>query len=446
MSPRRQFSHTLITVLVCLLPLFAFFMLVLSGVAISPLWFLLLLIICCVAMFYFMRGAPLQEEQAEEEEIEEDKTPQYLTLAYKAADVFKSRAQYRVENNLVVEGKLLTDPDTAYKSLKQRFERTAMTPLLQEDDAGKPTLILAPGGVPSAEEKFRFPWINLVLFVLTLLTTAWAGAAHQGVNLLENPGQFAVGIPYALALMLILGTHEFGHYVAARVHDMKVTLPYFIPIPFALGTFGAFIQMKSPAENRRVLFDVGVAGPLAGLAVAIPALLYGLQYSTLVTGESAAGMMQGGAGVGSSVLFALLAKLALGEVLTEGHRLLLHPLAFAGWLGLLLTALNLLPIGQLDGGHIAHALFGRRNSNTIGMVALFSLFLLGLFVWSGLLTWAIIVFFIAGTKSAPPLNDVSKLDSRRVAIGAFTFTILFLILTPVPHAFYQSLGIHCPYI
>lgn len=108
---------------------------------------------------------------------------------------------------------------------------------------------------------------------------------------------------------------------------MKVTLPYFIPIPFALGTFGAFIQMKSPAEDRRALFDVGIAGPLAGLAVAIPALLYGLQYSTIVTGESAAGMMQGEAGVGSSVLFALLAKLALGEVLTEGHRLLLHPFA-----------------------------------------------------------------------------------------------------------------------
>ncbi len=153
-----------------------------------------------------------------------------------------------------------------------------------------------------------------------------------------------------------------------------------------------------------------------------------------------------GAGVGSSFLFALIAKFALGEAITEGHQVVLSPLAFAGWLGLLVTALNLLPIGQLDGGHIAHALFGRRNAHTIGMVALFSLVLLGLFVWSGLLFWAIIVFFIAGTKSAPPMNDVSKLDGRRVAIGALVFVLLFLILTPVPHAFYQTLGIHCPYI
>jgi membrane-associated protease RseP (regulator of RpoE activity) len=156
--------------------------------------------------------------------------------------------------------------------------------------------------------------------------------------------------------------------------------------------------------------------------------------------------MQGGASVGSSVLFALLAKLALGDVITEGHQLILHPLAFAGWLGLLVTALNLLPIGQLDGGHIAHALFGRKKGNTIGMVALFSIFLLGLFVWSGFLMWAIIVFFIAGTKSAPPLNDISPLDPSRVVIGAIAFILLFLILMPVPHAFYQTLGIHCPYV
>lgn len=388
----------------------------------------------------------MHEEQIDEEELQENETPQFMTLAYKANDVFQSRRQYRVQNNLVIEGKLLADPDTAYKTLKQRFEGTMITPLLQEGDGGKSALVLVPGELPQAQTKARFPWLNLALFLLTFLTTTWAGAAHQGVNLLQHPEQFAAGIPYALALMLILGTHELGHYFAARAHNMKVTLPYFIPVPFALGTFGAFIQMKSPAENRRALFDVGVAGPLAGLIIAIPALLIGLQYSTIVPAEAAANMMRGGASVASSFLFALLAKLSIGGAIAEGHQLILHPLAFAGWLGLLVTALNLLPIGQLDGGHIAHALFGRKNSHTIGMVALFSLFLLGLFVWSGLLTWAIIVFFISGTKSAPPLNDLTKLDNRRLAIGALAFVLLFLILIPVPHAFYQSLGIHCPYI
>jgi membrane-associated protease RseP (regulator of RpoE activity) len=145
-------------------------------------------------------------------------------------------------------------------------------------------------------------------------------------------------------------------------------------------------------------------------------------------------------------LLALVAKVALGDTLAEGHRLLLHPLAFAGWLGLLVTALNLLPIGQLDGGHIADAMFGRARSAAIGTAALVALFFLGLFVWSGLLTWALIVYFIAGGKGIPPSNDVSRLGAGRLAIGAFAFILLFLILAPVPHRFCDSLGIHCPYL
>lgn len=445
MKTNREFSHTLLMLLACVLPLFVLFVLVLSGIAVNGLLFLVFLVLCCLAMFYFMGGAPMHGEAVEEQNPTEEEIPHYMTLAYKAEDVFKPRTQYKVDDDLVIEGQLLTDPVTAYEKIKPRFEGTDVTPLLQEDDAGKPILVLVPGALRRSEQKNKSAWLNLLLFIVTFLTTAIAGAAHQGINLWTEPGQFAVGLPYALALMAILGVHELGHYFAARAHNMKVTLPYFIPVPFALGTFGAFIQMKSPSETRRALFDVGVAGPLAGLAVAIPALFYGLQQSSVSVASGVQSLMHG-AGVGSSFLFALIAKFALGEAITEGHQVVLSPLAFAGWLGLLVTALNLLPIGQLDGGHIAHALFGRRNAHTIGMVALFSLVLLGLFVWSGLLFWAIIVFFIAGTKSAPPMNDVSKLDGRRVAIGALVFVLLFLILTPVPHAFYQTLGIHCPYI
>jgi membrane-associated protease RseP (regulator of RpoE activity) len=139
-------------------------------------------------------------------------------------------------------------------------------------------------------------------------------------------------------------------------------------------------------------------------------------------------------------------KLTLGEAVAEGHRLLLHPLAFAGWLGLLVTALNLLPIGQLDGGHIADAMFGRVRGAAIGTAALFGLVFLGLFVWSGLLTWALIVYFIAGRKGLPPLNDVSRMGVGRMAVGVFAFVLLFLILAPVPHRLYDALGIHCPYL
>jgi membrane-associated protease RseP (regulator of RpoE activity) len=246
--------------------------------------------------------------------------------------------------------------------------------------------------------------------------------------------------------LAILGVHELGHYFTARYHQIHVTPPYFIPVPFALGTFGAFIQMRSPTENRRALFDVAVAGPLAGLVIAVPALLLGLRSSTVLLGDvdSEAGIM-GGTSVGSSVLFAFLAKLSLGQSLQYGDTLRLSPLAFAGWLGLFITALNLLPIGQLDGGHIAHAMFGRRLGDRIGSVALWTLVLLAIFVWPGLMMWAIIVFFIAGT-AVPPLNDLTPLTPKRRLLGYTVFVILGLILAPLPHSLWPAVGIHCPYL
>ncbi|MGH7231925.1 MAG: site-2 protease family protein, partial [Nitrospiraceae bacterium] len=228
-----------------------------------------------------------------------------------------------------------------------------------------------------------------------------------------------------------------------------VTPPFFIPVPFALGTFGAFIQMRSPTENRRALFDVAVAGPLAGLVVAIPALMIGLQHSAVIPGrlidETTTHSVVGGASAGSSLLFALLAKLALPDALRHGYVLQLSPLAFAGWLGLLITALNLLPIGQLDGGHTARAMFGQRTGNTISTLAMWSLLLLALFVWPGLLMWALIVFFIAG-RGTPPLNDLVPISAGRKWLGYATFAVLVLILVPLPHALWSEAGIYCPYV
>ncbi len=213
----------------------------------------------------------------------------------------------------------------------------------------------------------------------------------------------------------------------------------------ALGTFGAFIQMRSPTENRRALFDVAVAGPLAGLAVAIPALLVGLQTSTIVPGDVSALPTMSGTSAGSSALFALLAKTSIGPALEYGHALQLSPLAFAGWLGLLVTALNLLPIGQLDGGHIAYAMFGHRIGTVVSTVAMWSLLLLAVFVWPGLTMWAILIFFIAGT-AVPPLNDLTPLTPGRTVLGFATFAILLLILMPLPHTLWSAAGLHCPYL
>jgi membrane-associated protease RseP (regulator of RpoE activity) len=432
--------------LVCTLPLLIFFVLALAGVRLNPLWVPLILILCYLAMFYLTAGACGRERMEKLPEVIPVERAIAPTEPPVADKVFRVQHSRQVGEAVVQEGELLREPDEAFAILKERSENSGLTPLLQEDGDGRPLLVWLPGGAYRSAGKEWGAWVNLLLLLVTFLTTTWAGALHAGVNLLQEPGRFALGLPYALTLLLILGSHELGHYFAARAHQMRVTLPYFIPVPFGLGTFGAFIQLKSPAENRRALFDVGVAGPLAGLVFAIPALWIGLQYSRLLAPEDVSDHLHGGIEVGSSALLALVSKLALGDTLVEGHRLLLHPLAFAGWLGLLVTALNLLPIGQLDGGHLADAMFGRARSAAIGTAALMALFFLGLFVWSGLLTWAFIVYFIAGGKGIPPLNDVSRLGAGRLAIGAFAFILLFLILAPVPHRFYDSLGIHCPYL
>jgi membrane-associated protease RseP (regulator of RpoE activity) len=291
------------------------------------------------------------------------------------------------------------------------------------------------------------PLLSLGLALATLVTTTYVGAAHQGVNLLRDPAAWTVGLPYALGVMLILGVHEMGHYLAARRHGIHVSLPYFIPLPFGLGTFGAFITMPAYLQNRRQLFDVAVAGPLVGLAVAIPALAIGLQWSRVLPFDpGSAGHMGQGVSVNASMMLALVSRLAAPEAIAQGHYLVLHPLAFAGWLGLMITALNLLPVGQLDGGHMAQALFGRGPALLIGRIALGGMVVLGLFVWPGLITWALIVYLVAGRPAAAPANLAVALDGRRRALGWFAYGLLALILLPLPHALSSTLGLHCPYL
>jgi membrane-associated protease RseP (regulator of RpoE activity) len=323
-------------------------------------------------------------------------------------------------------------------------------PMLQPSSGGQTSLVLLPLDVERAEmEKPVRPLVHWMLFLATLATTTFAGAAHQGVNLLNEPERWTVGLPYSLALMAILGCHELGHYFTARHHGIRVTPPFFIPVPFALGTFGAFIQMRSPAENRRALFDVAVAGPLAGLVVAIPALYYGLKTSTVVPAAGVT-MMEGLRGPLSqaSILMGWLIDLSLGgDAVGTGDALRLSPLAFAGWLGLLVTALNLIPVGQLDGGHIARSLFGTRTGLAVSWLSMLTLFGLALFVWPGLMLWAIIIFFLAG-RGTPPLNDLTPLPFGRKALAVFAFVLLALILIPMPEAMSApaAASLSCPYL
>jgi membrane-associated protease RseP (regulator of RpoE activity) len=344
-------------------------------------------------------------------------------------------------------GPLRDAASVSFEKLNRTLPR-GFVPLVQQDEQLGAKIVLIP---KSAEEglarKPVRPWLHWLLFGLTIITTTWAGATHQGVDLAQEPGRFVVGLPYSIGLLLILGVHELGHFFMARRHGMDVTPPYFIPVPFGLGTFGAFIQMRSPPASRKALFDVAVAGPLAGLVIAVPALLLGLRFSTITAGTDgtiAHGFLHG-ATVGSSILFTVLTKVSLGDAAQYGALVQLSPLAFAGWLGLFITALNLLPVGQLDGGHITRAMFGSRVGQTISSVAMWSLFLLALFVWPGLMMWALIVFLIAG-RGTPPLNDLTTLDAGRLAVGYVAMIILILILAPMPHSLWDSVNDVCPYL
>lgn len=429
-------------VVLFILPLAFLFFTPAAPIVNGGLWFWLALLLC-FGLLFSMLGMPVEAESTAEPSAPRMLPPEQQPEPVRAV----MNVSVATEEPLGVQifrGRLRASAARAFQQLRASLpDRTV--PLLQEDEELGASITLMPRPVERATlERPVKIWVNWLLFALTVVTTTWAGAAHQGIDLLREPGRFAAGLPYALGLLAILGIHELGHYFVARRNGIKVTPPYFIPVPFALGTFGAFIQMRSPTENRRALFDVAVAGPLAGLVVAIPALLIGLRTSTILPGDPAVGMM-GGTSVGSSILFALLSKLSLGGALEYGHIVRLSPLAFAGWLGLFVTALNLLPIGQLDGGHIAHALFGRRVGDTIGSVAMWSLLLLAIFVWPGLTFWALIVFFIAGS-TVPPLNDLTPLTRGRRWLGYVTFVILGLILAPLPHALWMAAGIHCPYM
>jgi membrane-associated protease RseP (regulator of RpoE activity) len=354
-----------------------------------------------------------------------------------------------IEENRVqtFRGPLREAAEGAYEKLSRTFSGRAV-PLIQEDDRLGANIVLVPQAAEAAAlETPARPWLHWLLFGLTLVTTTWAGAAHQGIDLIREPARFTAGLPYAVGLLLILGVHELGHFFMARRHGMNVTPPYFVPVPFGLGTFGAFIKMRSPAENRQALFDVAAAGPLAGLVVAVPAFMIGLRSSSVMAGDGGGftHSLLHGATVGSSILFTLLAKLSLGDAVHYGSVIRLSPLAFAGWLGFFITALNLLPVGQLDGGHITRAMFGSRAGQAISSVAMWSLFLLAFFVWPGLMMWAIIVFLIAG-RGAPPLNDLTPLTAGRRVLGFLTLLILVLILAPMPHSLWDAANEACPYL
>ena len=274
----------------------------------------------------------------------------------------------------------------------------------------------------------KIPPIHIVLFCATLITTATAGAFQRGANPFVDPASIILGLPFAITLMAILLCHEMGHYIFARLHGVKATLPYFIPAPpfFLIGTFGAFIRMRMPPPNRRALFDVGAAGPWAGVILAVPAVILGLQLSEIRPLDPTAG----GIILGDSVLFSLLTRLTLG-VSADEVSIVLHPIALAGWFGLFVTFLNLLPIGQLDGGHVSYALFGRYH-RWISRAFIVVILVIGFLGWKGWIVWGALLYFVLGVDHPPTQDAISFLDPRRRLYGWLTVGLFALTFIPMP--------------
>ncbi|HAK88555.1 MAG: hypothetical protein A2077_03965 [Nitrospirae bacterium GWC2_46_6] len=271
----------------------------------------------------------------------------------------------------------------------------------------------------------RIPYLHILLFAVTFLTVLAAGALQKGINIINEPGRIIEGLPFAGTLMTILLCHELSHYIASKKHHTKATLPYFIPAPSIIGTFGAFIKMKSPIVTRKALIDIGASGPIAGFVVSVTASIIGLSMSEVVSLAQTGGALS----LGDSILFSFLSEVVMG-VAPDNHDILLHPVAFAGWIGLFVTSLNLIPIGQLDGGHIAFAILGERHKY-ISIVLVAILGVLGIFYWEGWALWAVLML-ILGIKHPPVIYWEIPLDSNRRFTGLLSLIIFIITFIPSP--------------
>ncbi|TLZ52177.1 MAG: site-2 protease family protein [Methanobacteriota archaeon] len=277
-------------------------------------------------------------------------------------------------------------------------------------------------------QRFLGSQVNLLLFILTIGTTMWAGAVYwSGYNNVDwlSLEAWAMGsLTFTLPLLAILGIHEMGHYIVAKRYHVQASLPFFLPAPGTLlGTFGAMISMRDPMPNRKALLDIGASGPVLGLLTAIPVTLLG--FFLMSADPRPIPVNTGG---GFAIDIPLLYRI-LAAFMPIPQNTLLHPTAFAGWVGLFVTALNLLPAGQLDGGHVARAVLGERGKYA-SWAFLGFMFFLGIFYFG----WFIIAIFILllGARHPPPLNDLSRLDGKRYLLAGGAAAVLLLSFVAIP--------------
>lgn len=378
---------------------------------------------------------------------------QLVSRIFRIEDVTSLNPQQQPGFLMRYRGQLLDeDSASAYDVLAGLLDPYQISPIFRIED-GRQIIYLAPKAPDPAPEKYS---TNVILFVLTVFSVMLAGAQVAGPIPEEPLAQIILlaksiftGWPFALSLLGILLAHELGHYFMSRHHKTPATLPYFIPFPFSpLGTMGAAILLRGTPKNKRILFDIGVAGPIAGLIVAIPVLLYGLTLSTLGTIDpNPNGFLEGNSLIYLLAKFVVFGKLLPAPVEPQGILywlqyfftgrpvpfggldVFIHSVAFAGWAGILVTALNLIPAGTLDGGHVIYALFGEKAKKAFPFIIAL-LAVLGFF-WSGWWLWAALLFWL-GRVNAQPMDQITELDPTRKLIAYAMIVVFVLALTPVP--------------
>ena len=426
---------------------------------IPPMVFLIPLLVCPLLYGWLIQiGKPQQDKSNEsptETKIVEEKEPkpsmvrpinnqeeQALRDCFPWNVYYLQQIDYRPQA-ILCRGKLKTIPEQAYKKIEENIAQVfgdRFFVIFQESLQGKPFFALVPNPQAKAKTKaanqdINNPGFAILLMVVTVITTTLAGVEISGITpeqLQADPNLLRQGITYSIALMTILGIHELGHYLAALYYKISCTLPYFVPFPPTIfaGTLGAYTQRKSPVPHRKALFDLAIAGVATSLIVTIPILLWGLTNSEIVPVDTANIFEFTALNPRFSLLFSFLAKIALGNQLSAGMAINLHPVAVAGYLGLLITAVHLMPVGQLDGGHIVHAVFGQRTAIAIGQIARILAILFAL-VNSSFWIWTIILWFMP-LLDQPALNDVTELDNWRDFFGLAALTLLLIILLPLP--------------
>jgi membrane-associated protease RseP (regulator of RpoE activity) len=347
-------------------------------------------------------------------------------------------AEFNVRKDLtaIFTGQLLLDSEQAYEQLDARLASLDHLPVFREQHGVQIIQVMEGRFNPRP----RPWWPNAVLLLLTVFSLLYTGAGIAlGDALLVEPDRQVAelwrGWPYALGIVLILGSHELGHYFAARYHGVPVTLPYFIPLPFGFfGTLGAFIQLRAPLRNRKSLLDIGAAGPLAGMIFAVPILLIGLATAEVKALPTDVPYML----EGNSILYALAKIITFGRFLPDGRvDMFMNQLAQAGWTGLFITGLNLIPVGQLDGGHVIYTLLGER-ARWLHFPAVLLVGFLAFVVSDAWFLWVFLLMMF-GRTYATPLDMITPLDNRRRAIAVLALVIFVLVFVPNPLSVVQPL-------